>query len=218
MTSICICVVSYIVILWTLVCYKYVHKACLSQDVYKITRAPVKHFITRQRLGSGSHTRIGSPHCIFNWADYYAGSSPGALLCPFQYTDPAIHKGSTSACDAEHTRLCAGSSQGDVRSRWVPGTDGQGLVLFLTALLLCRHGAFTREDICIGNVFYFIKVFGRRHQTEFGGEQWCCPLRVSRREKVQNHFGKLCMLMQPIILLDCVLKIVILALTHTISH
>lgn len=122
-----------------------------------------KHFITRQRLSSVSHT----PLCIFIWSDYYAGSSPGTLLCPFLYTDPAIHKGSTSACDAEHTRLCAGSNQGDVRSRWVPGTDGQGLVLFLTALLLCRHGAFTREDICIGNVFYFIKAIGLRHQTEF---------------------------------------------------
>lgn len=92
-----------------------------------------KHFIkdTKTQL-----RQPRSPLCIFIWADYYAGSSPGALLCPFQYTDPAIHKGSTSACDAEHTRLCAGSSQGDVRSRRVPGTDGQGSVLFLTALQL----------------------------------------------------------------------------------
>lgn len=150
--------------------------------------SPEKHVITGQRLGSGSHTRISSPLCIFIWADYYAGCLPGALLCPFQYTGPAIHKGSTSACDAEHTRLCAGSSQGDVRSRWVPGTDGQGLVLFLTALLLCRHGAFTRGDICIGNVFYFIKESGLRLQTEFGGEQWCCPHGVGRREKSTEHF------------------------------
>ena len=167
--------------------------------------SPGKHFITRRRLGSASHTRISSALCIFIWADYYAGSSPGALLCPFQYTDPAIHKGSTSACDAEHTRLCAGSSQGDVCSRWVPGTDGQGSVLFLTALLLCRHGAFTREDICIGNVFYFIKAFGPRHQTEFGGERWCCPHRVGRREKGLNYCT-LCILMQSIKWLDCALK------------
>lgn len=131
--------------------------------------SPGKRFIIR--LSSGSRTCNSAPLCIFIWADYYAGSPPGALSCPFQYTDPAIHKGSTSACDAEHTRLCAGSSQGDVHSRRVPGTDGQGLVLFLTALLLCRHGGFTREDICIGNVFCFIKAAGLRHHTEFGSEQ-----------------------------------------------
>lgn len=164
------------------------HPCVISIFPECLNTSPGKHFITRQRLSSGSHTRVSSPLCIFIWVNYYAGSSPGALLCPFQYTDPAIHKGSTSACDAEHTRLCAGSSQGDVCSRWVPGTDGQGLVLFLTALLLCRHSAFTREDICIGNVLCFINEVDLRHQTEFGGEQWCCPYRVSRRGKGTEPF------------------------------
>lgn len=142
-------------------------------------------------LGSVSLLDSDSAHAatlvIALHSAYLFRQMPDILLCPFHAQTQAIHKGSTSACDAEHTRLCAGSSQGDVCSRWVPGTDGQGLVLFLTALLLCRHGAFTREDICIGNVFCFVKAAGPRHHTEFRSEKWCCPHRVKGRGKVLNR-------------------------------
>lgn len=123
-------------------------------------------------------TRVSCPSRIFIWADYYPGRPPGTLLSPFQYTNPANRKGSTSACDAAHTWLCAGLSQGDVHSRWVPGADGRGLGSFLTALLLCRRGAFTREDICIGTVQCSIKALCLRLQTGFGDGQWRCPHRA----------------------------------------
>lgn len=144
---------------WTLMYYVHKH---LPLPRCLITCHGWHFIIFKERFGSGSHNGMSSPLCIFIWADYYAGGPPSSLLCPFEYIDPAIHKGSTSVCDAAHTRLCAGSSQGDVRSGW-------GWVLFLTGLPLCRNGAFIRKDICIGNMFHLIKVAGRRHQAEFAG-------------------------------------------------